>query len=504
MAKKVRLAALACALALLLSGCGSRPTGEAPDAIAMPEPSSEPERMILGERLPARLTNVSLYYPMADGAGFSTVALGVREDDGKSLVEAAVNALLSPTAGNTARVAPADTRLLSCEYACGIATVNLSLDARNTQGEQALMALTAAIGNTLLGIDGVQGVNVLIGGQSERFGRLPAGVQTEVVPSVTAAYAQILAEGDRLSTEGSLPVTRAATLYFPTDEGSWLVPELREVTLQSDDFTGALLDALKDGPENEACAVASIPAGVELLEGASGIETLSSGERVLTLSFSANLANYLVFSGLEEWELVGSVALTVCSFLPELDAVRIRVGDELISKCALGDTTITFEDGLIRRQDFASRVGSVATLYLAAQDGTLQALRRAVSMRSALSPRSLISELFDYAGSTGALSFPVPETVYASDILGIQVDGKIARVNLSGNFYRSCQLLKAEAERALIYCVVNTLCGLDEISAVRFYVEGVSADSLAGAVYLKRPLMANPGIIVMPEETGEP
>lgn len=505
MFKPLRLCALLTALALLLCGCiPQQRSGDASGDIAMPEPSPEPENMILGEKLPSRLSNVSLYYPMSDGATFSQVSMGIRADAGQSLPEAAVNALLGPVDGQGRSPFSGETRLLSCEYACGIATVDLSIDARNAQSEQEELAMLTAIGNTLLGIDGVTGVNVLVGGQSESFAQLPMGVQTEVIPSVTAAYAQLSAERDHLLTDDPMPVTRSATLYFPTADGNWLVPELREVVFHSDDFATTLIEALKAGPQAEECAVASIPAGAELLDPNPRVQTLPTGEHALSLNFSSTLANYLVFSGLDVWELAGSLALTACSFLPEIDAVRVLVDGDPITACQIGDTILRFEDGLIRRGDFAGRVGSVATLVLAAQDGTLQAVRRAVSTRSAQSPRNLLNELFFYTGRAGGLSFPVPENVFADDILGIQLSGQVASVNLSANFYRCCQPLDAVNERNLVYCMVNTLCALDSIRAVRFYVEGLTAETLAGSVYLRSSLMPNPGIVVTPEETGEP
>lgn len=505
MTKYLRLAALLLALVMLAGCVPQRRDGDGINNIAMPEPSDEPENMILGEQQTSRLSNVSLYYAMSDGAVFSRVPVGIQADAGKSLPEAAVEALLSPSSGEEMYFSTGDTHMLSCEYACGIATVNLSIDARNVQSEQEELALLTAIGNTLLGIEGVRGVNVLIGGQSESFGQLPHGVQTEVIPSVTASYAQLLAEHDHLMTDRAMPVTRTATLYFPTAVGSWLVPELREVVFDSDDFAGALIEALKTGPLEQTCSVASIPAGAELLDPNPKVETLSTGEHALTLNFSSTLANYLAFSGLEIWELAGSLALTVCSFLPEIDAVRIQVSGDPITVCQIGDSIMRFDDGLIRRSDFASFIGSVATLYLADSFGALQPVQRAVSTRSALSPRNLLSELFYYTDRDDSLlSFPVPENVFAEDVLGIQVSGQIARVNLSANFYRCCQALDASAERSVIYCMVNTLCATDNIQAVRFYVEGVSAETLAGTIYLRSPLMPNPGIVIEPEATGEP
>ena len=504
MARVIRLVALMSALILLLTGCVSRQVSESGQVVALPEPPAEEENMILGERLPSRLTNVSLYYATSDGASFSTVTTGIRATARQALLEAAVDAVLNPAAGEQMYFSTGDTRLLGCEYACGIATVNLSIDARNVQSEQELLSLVTAVGNTLVGINGVRGVNVLIGGQSESFARLPLGVQTAVIPSVTASYAQLLAEHDHLLTESAIPVTRSAALYFPTSGGSWLVPELRQIVFNSDDFAGTLIEALKSGPLDESCAVSSIPAGVELLDANPKVQTLSTGEHALTLNFSPTLANYLAFSGLEVWELAGSIALTVCSFLPEIDAVRILVDGDPITICEMGDTVLTFEDGLIRRSDFSSRIGSVASLYLADERGALQSVKRAVSTRSALSPRSLLIELFGCTAPNLSPRFPVPGDIYPEDLLGVEVSGRTARVNLSAGFYRACQPLDAVGERSVVYAMVNTLCQLDSISAVRFYVEGMAAETLAGGIYLKSALMPNPGLVTAPEVTGEP
>ena len=495
MNKALRLMTLLTAVSLGLGGCmlsGREP--EAVNEIHLPEPSEEPENMILGESLSGGLNEVTLYYPAPDGTSYSTVRRGVRPDGSQSLPEAALAALFEGGGGQGARFL-AETKVLSCEYACGTATVNLSIDARNVQNPQELLAMEFSIGNTLLSVEGVRGVNVLIGQLSEGFWQLPLGVMTEPVASATADYAQLQAERDRSTQPDGEPVVRNALLYFPTDSGDWLVPELRTVSATSGDFIRALINALKAGPRDESCAIASIPEGVELLDDEPAIRTLTSGERVLDLNFSPTLANYLAFSGLEVWELAGSLCLTMCSFLPELDAVRVMVNGEAISMCELDAEIVRFPDGLIHRRDFAGKIGSSATLFLADADGRLQPVRRAVSTRSALSPRSLLTELLQYAGKDAALTFPLPSGVYPEDFLGVQASGGIARVNLSGSFYRACQGLDERNERALVYSMVNTLCQLSGIRAVRFYVESRPADTLAGSIYLKSVLLPNPGIV---------
>ena len=490
-----RLLALLTAVALALGGCMLREQEPAADhAVAFPEPSPETRNQFLGERSTARSTSVTLYYATAEGAGFSTVTRGLRTELGESLLDAAVRALLEPSSdAEAAYFTIGDTKVLSCELACGIAAVNLSIDARGAQSEQELLALVASIGNTLLGIEGVSGVNVLVGGQCESFCRLPLGVLTQPVSSVTAAYAQLQADQDQIRAGTSARLTRSAVLYFPSDEGSWLVPELRDIAFSNGDFATGLIEALRKGPQVERCATMVLPEGADLLNAPPTMSTLSSGEHLLTLNFSSTLTNYLAFSGLSIDELLGSLSLTLLSFLPETDAVRVEINGVPIEISEQG----AFPDGLIHRSDFAGRIGSVATLYLADDEGLLEPVQRAVSKRSALSPRRLLAELFRYADATeGRLTFPIPAPMYEDDVLGVQISGGVAQVNLSANFYRSCQSLSAADERCVVYAMVNTLCALSSVNAVRFYVEGVAADTLAGSIYLRSPLLPNPGIVM--------
>ena len=271
MRNAIRFTALLLALCLALSGCvlGEREP-EAVNEIRLPEAPQEGENMILGEMLMNGLNEVVLYYPAPDGTSFSTVRRGVRSEAGQSLHEAALNALFEGSGGQSVRF-PGDVKTLSCEYACGTATVNLSIDARNVQNPQELLALELAIGNTLLSIEGTRGVNVLIGQLSEGFWQLPLGVMTAPVASATADYAQIQAERERSTQPEGDPIERWALLYFPTDAGEWLVPELRPISARSGGFIRALIEALKQGPMDEACAIAALPEGVDLMDEAPAI-----------------------------------------------------------------------------------------------------------------------------------------------------------------------------------------------------------------------------------------
>ena len=89
--------------------------------------------------------------------------------------------------------------------------------------------------------------------------------------------------------------------------------------------------------------------------------------------------------------------------------------------------------------------------------------------------------------------------IAGTDLLGVSVDAGVATVNLSALFYWACQELDGSTEAAIVYSMVNTLCGLPRIREVRFLVEGYVTESLGGNLYMKGTLFPNPGLIAFPE-----
>ena len=503
--KRLLAAALAAAACLSLAGCVRAPYApEAESEIVLPEPSEEPENMILGESAELAADSVTLYYVSADGTTFSTVTRSISGSAGENVCEEAVNMLLRAGASpDRLAVIPSGTQLLGVEYACGVATVNLSLDALGVQSDQEYMMMLASIGNTLLSIDGVEGVNVLVDGRSIAVAGLPTGVQTQMYSSIASAYAQISAEREYFIESQTGAIERTAALYFPASDGNGLLPELRAVSFDSSDYASGLVRALREGPLSTPAATTAIPEGADLLAENPTTQVTPAGERVLRLDFSPTLRNYLAFSGLEEWQLVASVALTVCSFAPEIDAVSIWIGGEPVEACAVGEGEISFPDGLIRRADFDSFVCSAVALYLPRADGSFARVERAISRMRASSPLGVLCALFDEALAQDDGERVFPEGVSAEDVLGVSVADGVARVNLSGNFYRQAQALDAAAERGVVYAIVNTLCELEGVAGVRFTIEGISAQTLSGNIYLKSVLLPNPGL-VSPEPSAVP
>ena len=461
-------------------------------SIVLPEPPAASTEMILGDSSADQSQEVTLYFSGENNLGLtsSTRSIPVRKNE--SLVENAVAYLLrSRFSENVQSSAAADVQLIDLEYACGVATVDLSIGSSAQLNDQAELLRCTAIANTLLGIEGVKAVNILTGSRSDAICSLPIGAFTQLNEAISASYAQLQSEREDFLTSGISGIRRNAVLYFPSSNG-YLLPELRVLDFHSDDYAAVIYEALKAGPTASAQCFSPIPVGDDLLHSAPFVHVNSAGERILEMSFSSMLPNYLAFSGMEPWQFYGSIVLSMCSFIPGLDGVRLSIEGAAISECAIGDRIVRFSGDLMRRNDFTAKIGSSTYLYYNDAEGKLVPVSCPLSQANAASPKGILSSLISMpvpAGYTGVF----PEGITADDILGVELDGGIANVNLSGSFYAICQSLNDRQERSMIYAMVNSLCELPGIGAASFRIEGMTLESLSRNIYLKTHLLPDPG-----------
>lgn len=483
------------ALALLLIAAllTSLPALAAEEDIILPEPAAQPAQMILGDSCAQDTQEVTLYFVTEGSTNLTSAARAISITNGKLLAECAVRELLNSrfTAGVTS-AASTDMQLIDFEFSCGVATVDLSIGSGQLS-EQAELLRCAAIANTLLGIEGVEAVNILTGDRSDAVCSLPLGVITAQNESVAAYYAQLQSEQDGFYASPAQSIRRNVLIYYPSASGYFL-PELRALEFSDEDsFIPTLLSAIQAEPERAAQCFSPVPGGNDLLAGDAYVLVSEAGERIAELNFSSMLPNYLAFSGVESWQLYGSIALSFCSFMPEVDGVRIRIEGEAVTELSMGERRLRFTDGIMRRADFSAAIGSSAALYFADGEGGLSRVECAMSQISASMPRNLLLTLVGAAAPEG-LASAFPEEIYATDILGVRVDDRVATVNLSGSFYTHCQSLDEAQEHCLIYAMVNTLASLPGVGAVRFLVEGRTLDRLSQSIYLKSTLLPDPGM----------
>lgn len=495
-----KILALILALMFSLSACsGVTQSSSELKNVVLPEPSDAPERQLLGDSSTMDAQEVTLYYFSENSLSLTALTRTINIGRDENLVYNVVDELLSSDHGDIRR--PVDAVLTDLEFGSGVVTVNLSIEAGVNRSDSDYLTLCASIANTLLGIEGVEAVNVLTGNRSDPLARLPLGAFTEQIDNLSAAYAQAQSDAQRTLDEESGAFERSALLYFPAQGNQYLLPEARMLTFENDDYASAIIAALGSGPLLRKCCFSAIPGNLELLASDPQVIASESGERIIELNFTSTLANYLAFAGVEPWQLYGSIVLSLCSFVPEIDAVRICIDGDYILECAMRDRLLRFENGLMRREDFSSAIGSSASLYFANDSDTLSAVESPMSQSSANSAMGLLSELISsVAAYLPNMHSTIPDGIAREDILGVTVENRIATVNLSGNFYARCQSLSPLEERLLIYAMVNTLAQLDHIGAVSFIVEGEQIDALAQNIYLKTALMPDPGLVHQAEE----
>jgi spore germination protein GerM len=480
---------------LLTSGCVSISLTQVETAgdTVLPESTVPVPPAPVGDSRADRAQRITLYFISMDMQQLIPLSRSIRLMGDESAAEKALELLLESTGTDSLLpVAPAGTRLRALEISQGIATVDLSVDAL-TLNAQELIWLKAAVVNTLIGLDGIKQVNVLIDGKEESGTGLPNGTLRFVSETLTALWAQQQVDAQRFEENpAAAQILRTFTLYFGTQDQGRLLPELRELVLERDP-AATLLEALRRGSDKGSRRV--IP-GSAMTSCAPERLTLEDGRRVIRLSFPGQIKAQLETAGIPAWQMYASLSYTLCRALPRVDGIMVCIDGNPLTRVQGPQGMLHFEGGIMIPAAFNDVVATMSTLYYADDSGMLTPVRRPMDCRSATAPRILLCSLMEAPGA-GMLSV-MPEGVSEADIIGIRLEDGCALVNLSGNFYRLCQGMSRQQERLLIYAMVNTLCELEAVDRVRFYVGDQTVESLAGWIYLGTELMPNPGLIRRP------
>lgn len=490
--KRLALWLLLAAL-LLTSGCVSVSLTKVETAgdTVLPESTAPVPPAPIGDSRADRAQRITLYFISMDMQQLIPLSRSIRLMGDESAAEKALELLLESTGTDSLLpVAPAGTRLRFLEISQGIATVNLSVDAL-TLNAQELIWLKAAVVNTLIGLDGIKQVNVLIDGKEESGAGLPNGTLRFVSETLTALWAQQQADAQRFEENpAAAQILRTFTLYFGTQDQSRLLPELRELVLADGEPAVTLFEALRRGSDTGSRRV--IP-GSAMPSCTPERLTLEDGRRVIRFSFPVQIKAQLETAGIPAWQMYASLSYTLCRALPRVDGIMVCIDGDPLTGVQGPQGRLHFDGGIMTPAAFNDVVATMSTLYYADDSGMLTPVRWSMDCKSATAPRTLLCSLMEAPG-TGLLPV-MPEGVSEADITGIRVEDGCALVNLSGNFYRLCQGMSRQQERLLVYAMVNTLCELEDVDRVRFYVSDQTVESLAGWIYLGTELMPNPGLI---------
>jgi len=468
-----------CALAAGLSGC-TEFTFEQADAPGAPLPTPDLSALSapVGDSSARYSIRATLYYRTADGQLSSALRLihVDAEDDPLRLI---VESLLEEpySSSGLLPIAPEGTAVNGISLSGGIATVDLNAKALS-QGEEYFYMTRAAVAKTLLGLEEVDCVNMLVEGRAAEIASVPPGALTQQDENAAMGYIQLLSDPMMLESEGGY-ITRQVVLYLPGEKSAPLVPMHRALRLHDGDYRTALIDCFAQNAASELYP-AELLAQIRAQEEIDG-----AGRRVLKLDLPAKLG-----SCAPEERLLPALIMSMNAFLPNIDAASAYIGGEPVLVCG---GIAADGDGLFDPKLFSSLVGTKAQLYQMAADGSLVRVEHLLA-HSPVTARDLLCGLMD-APAEGERVCVFPEGTGSEDILGIRIEEGTAHVNLSAELYSACQSFDIERERALVYGIVNTLVdNMDTVQRVQFYIDGRTADTMAGRIAITAPLMANPGL----------
>ena len=505
MKRFARWAALGLLLSLLLL-CGCQQVAYQPMDWQEAELPAPPETRMDApntDSVPVRTLDVELYMRSADGAMLMPVSTALRVDYTQDAAQVLMEQLLAAEEEGLVNPVPAGTRLLSVEHTNRTVTVDLSIDAYNVDGADDLLWMDTAIARTLGTLENVDYVNLLIGGRKYSLDGLTMGAMPVQSANATLLWAQSRTEAEYFAqTDGSYAIDRTAILYYPAVSGGNLLPVAAPVRFSAENAVEVLLESLTELPEG----VHGVRAAFDVLpEFEQHTVVTEDGRRVIKIDFAEG--SWSRIAQKDAGTTCAAAALTLISVVPEIDGVVFCADDMLITEYEIDGERFVPEMGVLTREGLRSRIGAAVDLYYGSPAGNaLSRVTRVLSPMVEHYPRMLLGMLMEGPAAGDEAVSAIPEGISTEDVLGISLSDGVMQVNLSANFYRLCQPLSGDAERKLVYSIVNTLCNLDSVNAVQFFVEGGQAEVLSESMYLHVPLMANPGLVIgdQPEETAAP
>lgn len=509
MHKRCRLLAALLSLTLLLGGCTSLQKRATDSGAPAPLPTAaQPYAAPVGDAALDYTALVELYLPSVDGTRLLAQQAQVTLNHGRHPAEAVLRALMTYEGNRLVRPLGDGVQLQLAgvnpvEISCGVCTVTLSSAAMQLSHE-ALYTVCQAMAATLAPY-GLHTLNVLISGQAVAMditATLPLGsVTAHPETELPVLWRQLEARRPELNADpAQVSLSATATLFFPTQEGTGLLAEPRDIFFAGqtpEQLAEGLLSALSAGPQ-QLVGAAPMPDISALLLASPTVTELSGGGRELQLYFAADLPARLVACGVDTVGFLASVTYTLSLFLPRLTQVACFLGEEPLTHVLTAENRmLTFPDGVMSRNDFAPFLQDVATLYFV-QGEHLTAVPRPVPYYEARNPRYLLLRLMDgptRAESAAGMVSLLPDHLGDADMLGFSVQGDELLCNLSASFAAACRAVPVEQERLMAYSMINTLCDAVSCNRVRFFFGSLPQDTISGAVWWNGSFLRNTSMV---------
>lgn len=251
----------------------------------------------------------TVYYKNADGD--TLIGEKRKMENGKDASKEEVIAFLieqlskSPKTDGGINVLPDGTALLDAKISGETAYVNISDKYYLNKDVDELLSRVAIV-NTLCGIEGIENVEIKIEGKA-------------LVSTTTGAEIGILSRSDIANGPQDKDVTEKETvvIYFPDQDGEYLVAERREIEVQASlSVERLIISELAKGPENKEL-VQVIPSEIKVIstETKDGVcfVNLSSdfADKIAGSSTSTTMALYSIVNSLTELDGIDSVQVLI-------------------------------------------------------------------------------------------------------------------------------------------------------------------------------------------------
>ncbi|MBQ9196954.1 MAG: GerMN domain-containing protein [Clostridia bacterium] len=510
--RRLFCAALCVLAALTLTGCvGGIDALSHKDAVTLP-PAAAAHAAPTGDTNQEIAQTVLLYVPNAAGTRLTAQTERIVISAARHPAEATLRQLFAFPGSDSAQRLCQDVNLqLSpvnpVEISGGTATVNLGASAL-TLSHADFYVVCQAIANTLTQWGDIRYVNVLVSstqpgldvGASVPMGCFTQNLNDSIDALTAAAETQTAAAADRR-------FSLAATLYYPTYSGRGILAETQSVSFGSrlkPQLIETLLEAMSQAPQQ----LSNVPAMPDLtgyLSEAPAVQEIAvTGGQRAVLRFQQGFNDALIGAGIPRSVMLAAITYTITGFVPGINGITVYIGEELVSSVVPGGVydgageTIRFSGDIMRRSDFSRFLLANCALYFSDGSGHLTAVQRPIPYYETRSARYLLGCLMqgpqavDGAYESHAV---LPEDLGDADLLGVGLDGNVMLLNFSQHFAAAASNLDAEAERLLIYAIVNTLCELPAVRSVSLFIAGAQPETLSGGLYLPGEFMKNGSIV---------
>lgn len=496
---------------LVLSGCASSVPIKQNTALTTLPPIQQPYEAPLGDAGESMVQTMQLSLPSIHGGQLIMVQERILTSHIKHPAEYALRRLFTfPGTTQAAPLVQGEALSLnpgsSVEISGGTATVNLAPSALALSNKERYLAFRA-ITNTLAQWGDIRFVNILVNGRQQGIdtaGKLPLGSLSRTEnEDINALWEAV----NRQPAGMGSPFSSVATLYFPALAGMGILAEARTVNFQEHSLPSmarSLLTALSAGSATHPELPQLPNLDTLLLQDPEIIEQPGSTGRIIRLRFHESTNESLIQARIPRSILMASLTYTLTTFLPYISGIKVHIGQEAINALVPAgvyegaNETILFDDGLMQRSQFSRFLLDFCTLYFADNAGKLSKTMRAIPSYQVYNPRYLINQLMQGPKNTDAssgLHQVLPDNVSDKDLLGITRVGDSMVINLSAGFLSSASQSNPEAERLMVYSMVNTLTAQHGINRVVFFINGQQDGTFCGTIDIAGEFLRNEGIL---------